>query len=271
MKIVFTHFLFQSLILKYKGNEYKDIDLDPLLGSSTRGTGIFVTHNGQIELEANVFKFYKVTGDPIEINKFTKIRFDSNKRPSTDVLKLCMYDSSSDFECVKYCHSISDPGFQTHDIFASELFASRKVNITHIAFEQACSNCVQYERSFISNLQILEGTVTDSYKDGKCTDVNAVVVASNNELVCKCSDGYISSSGRKLLDNEDSCVKCVGGLACNAGKIADDVICFNVSLFCHISRVFSPQLLIYTGELTRGTHSFYLGPEHIPTFRWFAS
>ena len=246
MKIIFTHFLFQSLILKYKGNEYKDIDLDPLLGSSTRGTGIFLTQDAQksqlIELEGNVFKFYKVRSDSIAINKFSKIRFDSNKRPSTNVLKLCMYYSSNDFECAKYCHSISNQGFQTNEIFASELFNSRKVNISYITFEQACSNCVQYERSFISNLQILEGTVTDSYKDGKCTDDNAVVVASNNELVCKCSDGYISSSGRKLLDNEDSCVKCVGGLACNAGEIADDVVCFNVSLFCHISYVFSPQL-----------------------------
>ena len=172
------------------------------------------------------------------MNKFTKIRFTSNKSPSTDLLKLCIYDSSSDFECAKYCHSVTEQGLQINEIFASQLFASRKVTISHIGFEQACSSCIQYERSSFSNLKIFEGTVTNSYNNGKCTDVNAVVVTRNNELVCKCSDGYIASNGGKILSNEDACIECVGGLACNAVDIGNDLECFDVSLSYYIFEIF---------------------------------
>jgi hypothetical protein len=219
------------LTLDYEGDQYQDIYLKKGFGSSPRGSGIFVTKNAQgsqlIELEGSVFKVYEVTGSPIRMNKFTKIRFVSNKRSSTDLLKLCMYDSSSDFECAKYCHSITEQGLQINEFFASELFASRKVTVSHIGFEQTCTSCIQHERSSISNLNILEGTVTNSYSNGKCTDANAVAVAKNNELVCKCSDGYISSNGGKILGNEDSCIECAGGLACNAASIGDYVDCID--------------------------------------------
>ena len=168
----------------------------------------------------NVERIIKFS-EPVMVNKYTKLKFEVEKATSTQ-LDICIYTSELEvrgesfiFHDEERCHQ-GENGFNT--ISLGDLFKSRLVFINYIQIFQVVDNSILHDKeTVVSNITFVDEGMESYYSNSageNCEEIDknsmSMTLVSSGEKKCVCRDGFVASTGGRLVGLYDTCISTVG-------------------------------------------------------------
>ena len=231
-----------------------DTVLGTLSDPSAQFGGGHILQDGTLQIFGNSHLHY-ILGVPIEIQKFSVLRFSINVIAESESFRICLYENKSGV--IEEEESLVGDEYRCKDIMSfgdteisiGSFFDYRTTQINSISFLQINEYKRRYGESEIRSIVVKAGDkepIFDTF--GECNDIDATKMLIVGEYHCECNDKFVASYFGKILGEYDTCVTCIGcfldgepcvhNRECRMGACIDSTCTPGVSLMNSIIRYY---------------------------------